>query len=391
MMCKMIKQDLLIEFKRTKITREDLLRFSMVGLFAIALGAFFSFFRIDPFFTSLVPFKKCIFLVSFPLCSISAFYVFERMGLGSGSNMSGVLSVLYVLFPYHWTRFNQFSLPLYFWVPLQVLTLVWLYSSRPLFFKKSGHGKFDFEWRTKKTVLASGIALISGLLSADYAFFYIFFCWAAGGVACIYRRSRYPFLVSLILTFLVFVPFELKRYCKVHFEHEIPAAFSQRDSETYGLRLAPLLLPSANHPFRAFRNARAQYQPIFPGIEGSSDTLGLVGVLGFFIILAQILRRGKRSTLPQKIAPLLYVALLFALCGGLGSIFALIFVPSIPYWNRIYVFLVFFSFVGFASGWKSFIQWLQDYLGKESWVCQKLEIGGPIFIFLFGLIDQMGI
>ena len=121
------------------------------------------------------------------------------------------------------------------------------------------------------------------------------------------------------------------------------------DADAYGLKLRQLLVPIDEHPLPPFRAAAARVaQAAFPGENenvttrlGTLGAIGLLGLLGFALA-----RAGGVADSDDQLGPpaaLTLAALLLAQVGGLGSLFNVLVAPDIRGYNRIVVFVAFFS------------------------------------------------
>ena len=122
------------------------------------------------------------------------------------------------------------------------------------------------------------------------------------------------------------------------------------DTDVYGLKLRHLLLPIGDHPVPALRRISAKvWAAAFPGEnENASARLGTAGALGFLALLGLVLGRAA-GLLPSRdedldgAAVLTLSTLLVAVVGGYGSLISVFVSPEIWAYNRIVVFLSFFS------------------------------------------------
>lgn len=129
------------------------------------------------------------------------------------------------------------------------------------------------------------------------------------------------------------------------------------DSEAYGLKLRHLILPIRNHPLPVLRHLAVKATEAKFPLENENRTaqLGLLGAIGFLMLLWVSVTSPVSSTPPDRHSQLLrdvsalnLAAFLLATIGGFGSLFALVVSPEIRAYNRLSVFIAFFSF--FASG-----------------------------------------
>jgi phosphoglycerol transferase len=122
------------------------------------------------------------------------------------------------------------------------------------------------------------------------------------------------------------------------------------EAETYGLRIAPMLLPIRDHRIAALSAVSRRYEAetgIAP--EPASTNLGAVGAVGFLILLGLLVRRaradgaGDRQALFSALARLNLAALLLATTGGFGALFALLVSPQIRTYARMHVTIAFLA------------------------------------------------
>jgi phosphoglycerol transferase len=289
--------------------------------------------------------------------------------------MAVALSVVFSFLPFHINRSEQIIGLAYFWVPLQTLVLIWLYSKRPLFFKwEQGHLKFNLS--SKKAWIALAVTVLSGFSSGSYAFFFLFFCLIASLHASFVKKQKYILISGLVLLNLTAVSLTLSRWVYPSTRMTV----SQMDSEKHGLRLAAIILPNPNHWVKALQKLRWRYQSVLPAeIEGTRDTVGILGAVGFFFLLFQFLLPQRRIHLFAKLAPLTLSAVLMGMVGGLGSIFALIFSPAFPYWNRVSSFLAFFAFLAIGM-----------FLDHTKWKDRRVQQWVlPILVLAIGVFDEV--
>ncbi len=128
----------------------------------------------------------------------------------------------------------------------------------------------------------------------------------------------------------------------------------------------------------------------FPGEnESASARLGTVGSLGFLGLLAYAV--GSVSGLVRKeharlaaAAALTLVSLLLAQVGGFGSLFSVLVSPDIRAYNRIFVFIAFFSLLAAGCG----LERLQAWVISRCPARPGLVRGGLLLLLLVAVFDQ---
>ena len=276
------------------------------------------------------------YLLSFPAVTLTALFVFRRFGFAAPPAVVG--SLLYTFLPYHFLRGEvHFFLAMYYLVPLMVLVLLWV-----------GEG----ERLSRPRLLASlAVCVLMSIGGVYYAAFACLLLLAAGGAAALRASQLAPMtlpvgLVGVILigSTLTLVPNAL--YWHAHGKNPQVARRVASESELYGLKISQLVLPITGHRIEALAAGKAEYNgSMLLVTENDEASLGLVGTIGFLVLLGCLLLR-DRTALPaglDRLASLNLFAVLLATIGGFGSLIAVTLTPSIRGYNRISVFIAFFA------------------------------------------------
>lgn len=339
------------------------------------------------------------FLLTFPLTTISSLYVFRHFKI---SYLLAVLgSLLYTFLPYHFFR-NQHHIILagYYMIPLMVMVLLWIFSGR-LLASGSDDNKSGprLNLRSKRFIASIVICLLiaSGGLGY-YAFFGCFFLLVAGVSAALYWKSVRHLVVSLILAAVLFAGFVVNLvpnmiYIRSQGESQTVIR-GTGEAEAYGLKITQLLLPIDGHRIPALAHLKEKYNSAAPLVnENRNATLGVVGSMGFLTLLAWLLfwkpAAGQMGGDDETRALLSYLSLLnisgvlLATIGGFASLFALLISPQIRSYNRVSIYLAFFSFFAVLLLLESFSR-RRAQSGKALF---QLSLG---LILVLGILDQTG-
>ena len=131
------------------------------------------------------------------------------------------------------------------------------------------------------------------------------------------------------------------------------------ESETYGLKLAHLLLPIPDHRLPEVRYWKQLYSYGTSIQEGNyCAALGAVGTVGFIFVVLSFLV-GKKTSTPRLLTGLGLLAVsgfFLGTVGGVGNLFANFVSPQIRGYNRVSIYLGFFAFFGIAL----LLTWLLD-------------------------------
>ena len=341
------------------------------------------------------------FLLTFPLTVITTLFALRKMKVSPLPAMAG--SLLFAFISFHFIRGEvHLVLSAYFLIPLVVLVIFWIFEDDFLLcnFKK-GSPKPLSALLNRKNIFSIIVCILIGTSFFYYPFFSCFFLLVAGVLAAISRKRWIPLLNSLLLIGVIVlcviaysIPTLLYTYQNGrNWDFSVLTTRYPQDSEIGGLKIIQLLLPIRGHRiplFDAIANKYAQSAPLVS--DNISASLGIIGSIGFIILIFWLFYRllnkdpaNKNETLTKisQISTLNLAAVLLATIGGFGTVFAYLIFPYIRAYNRISVFIAFFSITA--------IMLLIDLLIKKysfSKVKKGIIFGCIVFILFFGLFDQ---
>jgi phosphoglycerol transferase len=333
------------------------------------------------------------FLLTFPATALTALYVLRRLGL---SWLAAVPScLLYTFLPYHFIRGeSHLFLASYYLVPLVVLVcLAVCQTSAP----GTERGTAPVGFIQPRLPILAGITICAlvGSANAYYAFFSAFLMLASAGISAVNSRSFRGFRLGFgylgVIAFSFFLG-ELPNLLFFLRNGNVNAAVrSVGDAEVYGLKIAQLLLPVPRHRLHLLAHLNDLYTERAPRLlinENVSVSLGLLGSIGFLGLLCATFGSRRRSSLDSRLVAdlsrLNLAVVLLATVGGLGSIVAqLPGASNIRAYNRVVVFVAFFSFAGVALGLEA-VRWRWAGRFGGAWAFPLL-MGS---ILAVGLLDQ---
>lgn len=273
--------------------------------------------------------------------AVAATWAFRRLRVRPGIAL--VLGILYGFQPYSFYRnivHVNLAFPL---VPLLALLCLRTGGTRP------GDETRGERWVTMTACLAQGFS---------YVYYSFFACvllaiaapvgWLRTGSGRLARRAGVAVLVLVAGTAVQLLPSAL--YWRRHGVNPDLEYKSAAQTDLFGLKLRHLLVPIDEHPVPAFRAFSARIRgAAFPGEnENTFARLGTVGAIGFLAILGLLLGRSAGLLPPRDedldgAAVLTLATLLIAVVGGFASFFSVLVSPDIRAYNRIVVFVSFFS------------------------------------------------
>ena len=279
------------------------------------------------------------YLLGFPLIALSAFAVFRHFRIAAAP--ACVASLLYAFLPSRLMVGElHFYLSVFYQVPLAILLALWVAGDDPpLFAPAPGAGvwRSTFALRRGRGIAAIAIALLISGTGVYYAFFAGVLIVFSGAWSAVERRSPRHAFAGLAITAVIVAGLTVQSIPTLLYHRAMgpnPAAATRPlvEAETYGLRIAPMLLPVRDHRIGALSAVAYRYaaETGVPG-EAASTNLGAVGAVGFLILLGVLVRRGRagaagtdREALFSALARLNLAALLLATTGGFGALFALL-------------------------------------------------------------------
>lgn len=304
------------------------------------------------------------FLFTFPLTALTSVYVFRRFEFSHFSAI--VWSLIYTFIPYHFFRGqSHLFLMTYYFVPLVVMVALWVCSGELLSPRgTSGNRVSGFNLRRPQFVLSIILCLLASSAGQGYhQFFACFFLFVAGVSAAISHRSVRHLLASCVLIGATFAGFLLNLapaliYIYTHGRNNLVARRGAQEAEIYGLKIAQLLLPISEHRVTWLANLKEKYNSSLLNNENDAAALGVVGAVGFLILLGRLFYKRHESLsndyhrshdMLGRLSLLNISGVLLATIGGFSSLFALLISPQIRSYNRISIFIGFFCILAVSS------------------------------------------
>jgi phosphoglycerol transferase len=339
------------------------------------------------------------FLLTFPLTTVFTLFVLRQFKISPLPAIVG--SLLYAFIPFHFLRGEgHLLLSSYFLIPLVVLITFWIFDGDFLLdsVKNELRKGSIVSIFNKKTLISLLVCIGISSVFVYYPFFSCFFILIAGVCSTISNKKLTPFfnaclLIGIIVLFLFAFNLPSFQY-QLHNGKNLEVAIrGPAESEIYGLKVVQLLLPVNDHRIPIFAQFSHTYASTSPLInENSYATLGLIGSIGFIILLLalyyQLFTKSikKDNEIFKKIKYLSVLnlsAVLLATVGGIGTVFAYLFFPEIRAYNRISIFIAFFCITA--------IMMLLDFL-LQKYSQNKIKkyaiVGCILIVLFFGIYDQ---
>lgn len=295
------------------------------------------------------------YLMTFPLATLSALFALRQLEIRGLSAV--VASLLYAFLPYHWIRGEgHLFLSAYYLVPPAILVAVWIYLGQ---FSQPADGEQPILARRRRhrVWLSVLVCLLHASAGIYYAFFACFLFVVAGAAAAYRARSGHVWRLVLLLAGITglgvaantapSIIYWWREGTNRHVGHR-----AVYESEIYGLKLAPLLLPVGFHNCPPLAKLRARYDRSSTHFnESASGTLGAVGSAGFLALLGWHVFatvRTRRQPLVDALATMNMATVLLGTVGGFGMLFSLLISPQFRASNRVSIFIAFFALTAVA-------------------------------------------
>ena len=336
------------------------------------------------------------YLLSFLLITWTSLFVMRRSGVSRP--VAVVSSLLYAFAPYHFMRGQMHTfLGAYFSIPLLVLLLLRLSEGRSSFVGQVPSGR-------RLTVAAFTVitcVLVAG--SGVYATFFSLYFIAIATLIGYSRAWRVVRLIDGAIVFALLLGLFLAEaipnilHNRDHGKNPVAVRRNADEAVKYGLSVSTMVRTTPYHQFKGMVNralGRGEGGPPPAGEllnlyedENQFVALGLFGTFGFLTLIAVPFLVRRPPGLPTLFGPLGKLNLagvLLAVPGGLGHLVALYVTPNIRAYNRISIYLAYFSVLAAAL--------LLDRLRRSVIGRPRARLLSDVtlgLILAVGLVDQM--
>jgi phosphoglycerol transferase len=335
------------------------------------------------------------FLSTFALCGLTGYLVLRQLGAARPSSLLG--AVLFAVLPYHFFRGeSHLLLSAYYAVPLSAYLFFSLLGNRDLFERRRAVGPRPLTWISGRSLFTLALCVVIGSDSLYYATLAEVLLVAATLVALALRRPARQVLTGAILVVAIAATMAANLAPSLVYQlrhgpnHQLTRSAVQ--DESHGLKLTNLVLPTPNSRIPPLADVAAHYDnAVAPSYcEACYASLGTVGTAGFLWLalcaLGTLLGAagwfGSRR-LFRHAAFGVIVSLAVATIGGISSLLEFFVTPNIRGWNRISVFIAFFSLLAVALLLDRALAWLRGRRAGSALV--PVAVGA---LLAFGVFDE---
>ncbi len=295
------------------------------------------------------------FLSTFALAGLACHLVLRRLGVSVAS--AAVCSVLFALLPYHFLRGeSHLLLSAYYSIPLAAYLFLELAAGHDLFTRRARPAPRALRWLSRRSIATVALCVVVGSSSLYYATLAEALLVAALIVIVASRRPRRQAITGALLVAVIAASVAVNLAPSLVYElrhgGDPQLTRSALQDEEHGLKLTNLVLPNPNSRIGPLRSIAGKYdtatEPSY--CEACYASLGTVGTVGFLWLglcgLGALLgAAGWYGSRPlfRHAALGVIAALAIATIGGVSSLVEFFITPNIRGWNRISLFIAFFS------------------------------------------------
>ena len=281
-------------------------------------------------------------------------------------------------------------------IPLIIMVTLWLFEGKITIIHKKGENIFKENFKNRFLIEAIIICAITSSSGVYFAFFACFFF----GIALLSKvlsdkRINGTVIAGLLIIVITCTGLLLNIlpgiiYSIKNGTNELVGKRYWFESETYALRLTGLILPIVGHRIELFNWVATKYmqgtQLPNPNICAPLGIIGCIGLAILFIYLFISPNRDvdvEKNSILKNLSKLNIAAILLATAGGLGTIFAMVVSPQIRAYDRISIFISFFSLLTVAICFQSITDKYKNKRGLN--VISVFVAAG---LLCFGVFDQ---
>jgi len=325
------------------------------------------------------------YILLFPVTAIISYIVMRNLNVSRLFCVLGSLAFSFLSYRFRRGE-HHLSLSAFTFIPLSILILFWLFKDDR--FLKIGKGFF----RYKRNYIALVLLVIIALSGIYYAFFTCFFIAVVIVILFLKDKKNRCFtiimkgVVSIGIIAVSILAAAIPTFLKIYqygANSQSPER-SARDAEVYGMKIAQLIIPNRGYGISILKNLVSQYS-LAPMNNEGTEYLGVIGIIGFLILLVYLFGKNNQdnelSENMKFLAHLNISAVLLGTIGGLGSLFAYLISSQIRAYNRISVFIAYFSILALCMGLSSLLAGWRPSRRRIAAVCL-------VPIFLVSTIEQ---
>lgn len=314
----------------------------------------------------------CFFAMAF-----TSFYAMKKLKFSGFSSILGSMTFSASTYIFMMTLTEYGMMNCYF-VPLAVLVALWIFEDAEFF-------KFDKSFlHNKKNIAALVMVLLMCFNGAGYySFFAGILILVAGFSALIKGKGKEKLLSAVILSGIIFIFGLLLSIPYFMGDSGYAAGSAVAAAEIYGIKLIQMFFPLNDLGIGIIGDAVNGYHKytIVSNHLTISVFLGIVGIIGFvilmFVLLTTVIRKHKNERF-GLLAEMVLVMLLVCQAGGIGALFTGILGDGLTDYSKGIIFIIYVSILAFFMGFECLLAKMKHKLPVMA-LC-LLIVGGSILI-----------
>jgi phosphoglycerol transferase len=334
------------------------------------------------------------FILGFPAVGATAYVVLRWLRLSIPASV--VCAILFALAPYHlWHGEAHLLLSSYAVVPVSAYLILSVLGGQALFARREPRPtRRLLVWTSKRSALMILLCVAIGSLGTYYALFTVLLLLVSGIAAAVARRHWRPLIQVGVLVAAIMLTLAANTapdliYRAEHGNNPSVGSRLPLESELYALKLDQMILPVSGDRIGPLRRLRQRYDTTAPlVVEGPPQALGVVTACGFVWLLllavGTVLGIGRRTEILERHRQLAFAtvtAFLIGTMGGVSALIAYLISPQIRGWDRISIFIAFFSIAAVGLGLDAI---RRRYAARRA----MLWLGLLAVVLVFGIYDQ---
>lgn len=309
-----------------------------------------------------------IMVLSFPITAILSYYAIRQFKIENSIAMIGAITYAFIPFKFlrnwgHYSYGNSLVV-----IPMAVTLLYWLYEDKELLVIKKEMFKY------KKNIITVIFIICIGISEVYFAYFFCFFIALVTLIKLLNYKDKILsikksiiMVLGIILTVIINLLPSIVNSLRGLGTTEPPIRMAA-EAEIYGLKLVHLFLPSGTGINFLDSIFNKYISTTVYNNENTSAFLGVFGCVGFIILIIGLFSNGffkKREKEIKFLSKLNIAAFLLATMGGFSYFISAFLFSSVRAYNRISVFIAFFSVLALCIVASMLIEYNNKIINKR--------------------------
>ena len=290
-----------------------------------------------------------IFYISlYPVTSLISYFVMKKFKINFLISLMG--SLVFTFLEYRFLRGGyHLFLSAYCFIPLVVLCIYYIYINEKVLIFNNKYLK------SRKNIMVFILFFLLPATGVYYTFFTCFFLIIVLFIKIkqteIVKKIFIAYICMFLSAFLVYLPGIIHNFQNLqNFEKPYREVL---EAEFYGLRISNFFI-SKKIEILSVPRLKEYFNYIMESGE-NSEYLGIVGIIGILYLLYYLFKKKKTNKKIELLSYLTITGILFSVKSGFGVLFSIYVTGLIRGYNRISVFIAYFSILAICIKINNFI------------------------------------